>query len=1459
MKIFNIIVVIALIALTAAVAPAGVFAAAIINNGSFENGSTSGWSAVIPPTVGTQLGGDISVASSYSSVNGSFTPKDGALMAILYPAQAEVFTSLSQSMNADAGDQINGWAFFVAEDSGTGYDDYGQVMITSDTGSVIATLFSASVSSVGTARNTGWVAFSYTFSTAGTYVLQARVANRGDYKKDSILAIDGVQGVGVLPPTCSAGGPYTVNEGGAVQLSGSGSDPNGGVVSYYWDLNEDGVFEITGLQNPVFSAANIAAPAVKTVTLKITTLAGGVATSTAMVTVNNVIPQLEAGNDSSVLSGSYYTGIVTYIHPGPATVKISIDYGDGSEIEEYLVPATGSASNSFALNHQYVLPSGVTEATYIVTVTIDDLSGGVATDSLTINVLNPNLAPVIFPIEVNTAFYEGESIIFAVIAQDPQNLPVEITGQDLPEGAALSGTGGIAGTYKYQAIFSWQPGCGDAGVYNLVFTAANTLGLSNNVNLIMTVVAPPPVVVTGGPYIVEKGTGVTLDGSASYTPRDECGVTLESYEWDINSDGEIDFFEPVVTLTEAELEDLGLTAADVEYPVKLTVTDSEGVSSVQVTYIKLYNTYPIEIAVEGNGAVTLAPDLPKYTAGAIVTLTAVPATGYVFSEWQGALTGTDNPANFTVNGDATITAVFTVMKYSLTIEVIGNGTVEKSPDAAEYDYGTEATLTAVAEEGYYFDHWEGALDSTDNPAILLIDGAKTLTAVFAPVAYGLTIDNIGNGEVTVDPSQTTYYRGDVVTLTAVAGQGYTFSHWEGDLTGTQNPGTVTIEGNTFINAVFTINNYTLSIDVSGNGTVEASPSAAEYEYGTTVELTAVADEGYYFDHWEGDITGNANPVSVTIDGDKNITAVFDVVKLTYTLDVTVEGNGTVARSPAGSTFTAGTVVTLTATPATGYVFSHWEGSVTGSDNPTTLTMDANKSFTAVFMLENYAIAVETTGNGTVNIEPAQEHYHYGDEVVITATAAAGYTFSRWEGDVTGSINPLTVTIDGDKTIAAVFTINVYALTVNVSGNGTVNKSPEAEVYEHGTVVTMTAIPATGYKFQRWEGALTGTVNPATLTVDAAKMVTAIFTATGKLYPVVVTVKGEGAVSLSPAGGSYPRGTAVTLTAIPAEGWYFYKWSGDASGKTNPLTITVKSDTRITATFKELPTYRLTVDISGSGTVVKSPNATNYPENTVVTLTAVPAEGWSFVRWEGNLSSTANPATITMSKNMKVTAVFSENLPPIPAGLYIKQLTINWNNQYGNSGNDCDDDDDHAWSIWNGWGNRSAETDKCGNFGNNGNNNNTATTASFHATGRIVLPAGMTHADFQSNATVTLSITSGTVTDTVTFFKLGTVWTYSGSGRLNGVSLDVEHLSLWWAPQGSRWDGMAGFVLSGDFKMPAGVNGSVQPPLVTLSLGLTGNNGGAFTPGETVECRVSGQSSVWQYNWHQGWGNFPYDF
>jgi len=204
----------------------------------------------------------------------------------------------------------------------------------------------------------------------------------------------------------------------------------------------------------------------------------------------------------------------------------------------------------------------------------------------------------------------------------------------------------------------------------------------------------------------------------------------------------------------------------------------------------------------------------------------------------------------------------------------------------------------------------------------------------------------------------------------------------------------------------------------------------------------------------------------------------------------VATNGSVTKSPDQAQYDSGTVVTLTATPAAGYQFTGWSGDLTGTTNPAQITMNGAKSVTANFATITYSIATTAT-NGSVTKSPNQTQYDSGTVVTLTAIPAVGYQFTGWSGDLTGTTNPAQIIMSSPKNIIANFSIKTYALTVAAT-NGIAAKSPDQALYDSGSVITLTATPAAGYQFTGWSGDLTGTTNPAQITMNGAKNVTANF-------------------------------------------------------------------------------------------------------------------------------------------------------------------------------------------------------------------------------------------------------------------------------------------------------------------------------------------------------------------------------
>ncbi len=332
------------------------------------------------------------------------------------------------------------------------------------------------------------------------------------------------------------------------------------------------------------------------------------------------------------------------------------------------------------------------------------------------------------------------------------------------------------------------------------------------------------------------------------------------------------------------------------------------------------------------------------------------------------------------------------------------------------DAGSPTLCPAIDQRGFH-----RPIDGDENTSATCDMGAYEYDSY--PEVFTLTVDIEGSDSVAIDPNQTEYQFGEIVSLTALADPGWSFSGWSGDATGTTNPLTISILDDTSITANFIQNEYTLnvSVDPVDSGSVLVDPQQATYHYGDTVMLTASPNTGWALTEWSGDATGIENPLEVTITGNTNITANFtDEYSLVVTVDPT--NSGTVTVDPEQTVYHYGDEVTLTAIAETGWTFSGWGGDATGTESPLTLTIEGNTSITANFTQIEYSLTV-TVGpvdSGSVLVDPIKDFYHYGDQVTLIPTAVPDWEFTNWSGDANSTDNPLIITILGDTNVTANF-------------------------------------------------------------------------------------------------------------------------------------------------------------------------------------------------------------------------------------------------------------------------------------------------------------------------------------------------------------------------------------------------------------------------------------------------------
>ncbi len=259
--------------------------------------------------------------------------------------------------------------------------------------------------------------------------------------------------------------------------------------------------------------------------------------------------------------------------------------------------------------------------------------------------------------------------------------------------------------------------------------------------------------------------------------------------------------------------------------------------------------------------------------------------------------------------------------------------------------------------------------------------------------YPLDAGTPGGGTVSATPFPYTsnlYLSNSVVTLTATPSNGWSFMGWSGaGLDGTQtNVASVLMSGLAQVQAVF---GTSLNLFTNGQGQILADPPVGPYAYGSTVQLTALPEPGYYFFGWAGAVTGSEDPVWVQTTDATGITALFGVLKTNeVALTVLAGDGGQVAVSPGQTVFTNGDTVILTAVPGTNYLFAGWGGDASGTQNPLVLQLDQSEQITATFTFE------PSTNPPSITQQPSSATLSLGSSALLAVQVSGEPPFSyQW--------------------------------------------------------------------------------------------------------------------------------------------------------------------------------------------------------------------------------------------------------------------------------------------------------------------------------------------------------------------------------------------------------------------------------------------------------------------------------
>ena len=821
---------------------------------------------------------------------------------------------------------------------------------------------------------------------------------------------------------------------------------------------------------------------------------------------------------------------------------------------------------------------------------------------------------------------------------------------------------------------------------------------------------------------------------------------------------------------------------------------------------------PITTSVVGMGSIARTPDQPEYMLGEMVQLEAIPANGnWVFDRWEGDLTGSTNPQVLTVGAMNAVTAVFEALPDTLppVISNIQSSVTDESatvtwttdePATSELHVGTAPgsyTLPPVTDGALVTSHSlqiTGLSADTQHYFQVASEDAALNRAVSPEQTFHTAVEGFGEfvsddfDDPTLDPALWTFVDPRADSSALVNGTQLEITASDADFHGVWTNGNfaprvaqpvgdvdfevevkfesdVALEGHEQGILIEQGPNDVIRFDVHRTGGQTYLFAASIFGGGFQIHLNQalalpvphylrigrVGDQftvsysldGVSFvpaDTFVQPMTVSQISVYAGNDGSTAHTAIVDYFFNTASpispedgqvpIDVSIVGMGSVVRTPDQPFYEIGEMVQLEAIPADGsWLFDRWEGDLTGSTNPETLTVAASNSVTAHFVpvpdpdppvISGLQVSVRddsATVSWTTD-EPATSQLDVGtspgvytlppvtDPSLVTAhsleitglTADTDYYF-----EVTSEDASMNAASSGDQTFRtapagfglflsddfddATLDQSLWNFIDPRSDSTAILNGSQLEIQTPGTdfhgvwtngnflprvaqavddidleveVKFESGVPLDGQEQGILFEESPGEVVRVDFHRDGSQVklfAASIFGTTFQIHtnqnfslPIpsylrVGRVGNQFTVSTSSDGTTFtPRVTfdqPMTLNQISV-----YAGNAGASGHTAVIDYFFNTASPIVP--EDPVTAPVDVSVVGMGSVTRSPDQPAYPIGSMVQLEAIPADPtWVFDRWEGDLTGSTNPDTLTVAASNAVTAVFvqPDTTPP----------------------------------------------------------------------------------------------------------------------------------------------------------------------------------------------------------------------
>ncbi len=659
------------------------------------------------------------------------------------------------------------------------------------------------------------------------------------------------------------------------------------------------------------------------------------------------------------------------------------------------------------------------------------------------------------------------------------------------------------------------------------------------------------------------------------------------------------------------------------------------------------NTY--DVTLNTNGGEINSGNITTYIYDVLAILPVdVTKAGFNFGGWFNNEACEGTPVTQISKGtidDQEFWAKWTAKTYTVVLQT--NNGVINSGNITSYTYGVGATLpTDVTKTGYEFVGWfdnssydGGVVTEIANNEV----GNKNFWAKWTAATYDVVLN--ANGGIINDNDITKYTYGvGAILPTNVTRVGYTFKGWKDADGNAVLEITTADKGDKSYTAQWELTQYAIGYNANG-GTINESYESI-YTLGSEITLpTDVSRVGSEFIGWYDNVNMEGSVVTnITANeyGDKNFYAAWSSNEYT----VTFETNGGTITVGIIENYTYGvTAVLPTKVSKSGYTFMGWY------DNPE-LTGDVvsiiastefgPKTYYAKWSTDSYAVTLNTN-NGVIAAGNVSGYVFGVGATLPTAEqiSKTGNTFKGWydnsscEGEIQTTIAADAI---GDKEFWAKWSVNSYAISLNVNG-GTIN-SGNVATYVYGNGATLPAdVTKTGNTFAGWY-ATEDLSGDRMVKVDESSIGDKTFYAkwTPKLYNVILVVN-EGTINEGNI-ETYTYGAGAILpTNVTKEGYTFEGWYSNSSYIGGAITSIADNDCGDKQFWAKwsINNYAVSADydklmgtISGEGL---------YEYKSTATLKAVANDGYEFVGWNEGIKEGAISFVVT--KDSTVVANFKE--------------------------------------------------------------------------------------------------------------------------------------------------------------------------------------------------------------------------